>query len=84
MGHACHDTSCITGFILNTEALKLQSSGGKCNHLGLRSHHKDMILLDINHFILQGNPGNKEGGYLIFLFLNFIIKETVLKKKTPA
>lgn len=76
MGHLCHESSCITGFVLNTE-----SSEGKCNHLGWRSHHKNMILLAINHFTLQGNPENKEGGYLMFLFLNFSIKETVLKKK---
>ena len=75
-----HESSCITGFLSNAEAVKLQSSGGKCNHLGLRSHPKNMILLAKNHLILQGNPGNK-GGY--FSFLNFSIACTVLALKTP-
>lgn len=48
------------GFILNTEALKLQSFGGKCSHLGLRSHHKNMNLLAINHLFSRETQGIKK------------------------
>lgn len=34
MGKSCHESSYITGFLLNTEAPKLESSGGNCNNLG--------------------------------------------------
>lgn len=82
MGQSCHGNSCITGFLLNTEAPKLKTSGGNSSNLGLRSHYKTKILLAINHLILQIKPENEEGGYiLIFLFLNFSKKETVFKKK---
>lgn len=79
MGQSCNENSYITGFLLNTEAPKLKVSGENCNNLGLRSHYKNMIWLAINHFILQRK---RKENILIFLFLNFSIKETVFKEKS--
>jgi len=84
MWQSCHDSSCITGFLLSPEAFKLQLSGGNCNNLSLSSYYENTILLAINHFILQRNTGNEEGGCSNILVSNIQSKRNSILKRKAA
>lgn len=68
MGKSRHESSCITGFLLNTKAPKPESSGGNCNNLGRTTKTWFHLLQTISFSETFQTQGLRKGDILISLF----------------